>query len=71
MTDITCRMIVQKGNEFYVGDKIYEFGEKRIPVFSQYVFQAKHFRNDKQAHEKAKAVGGRVRMFDKLNGELI
>ena len=71
MTDITCRMIVQKGNEFYVGDKTYEYGEKRFPVFSPYVFQAKQFRNDKQAHEKAKDVGGKVRMFDKLNGDLI
>ena len=71
MTDITCRFIVQKGTMFFQADSRYLFGTDWKPVFSQYVYDAKAFKDEKHAHEKARAIGGRVRIFDALNGELL
>ena len=70
ITDITCRAIVMKGNEFYRGQ--YEFPNgKTIFYFSQHRHDAKGFKSIEKAHEKAKQIGGYVRLFDALNSELI
>ena len=71
MTNITCRIIVQRGNQYFVADARHLFGNSYKPVFRQYIYDAKGFKNVKAAHEKAKAVGGRVRLFDALNGDFI
>lgn len=69
MTDITCRIIVMKGNEFYSGSC--KYGDKMIYRFSPHMYDARRFRTLEKAHNKAKAIGGRVRLMDHLNGELI
>ena len=72
MTDITCRMIVQKGKQYFMADANYHTGtDKYRPVFTQYAYDAMRFMDEKKAHEKAKELGGRVRLFDALNGDFI
>ena len=70
MTDITCRAIVMKGNEFYRGQYVFPNG-KTIFYFSPNRHDAKAFKTLEKAHEKAKQIGGYVRMLDALNSELI
>lgn len=64
--------IIQKGRLFMQteGKRFYGLGNGR-PLFTQYVFDAMMYRNEEQAKEQEKKVGGRVRMFDRLNGDLI
>ena len=64
MTDITCRFIVQKGRQFLMTEM------RGRAVFSQYVYDAKAYHHEEDARNAAKAVGGRVRIFDALNYEL-
>ena len=65
-----CRTIVQKGKEYFVADRRDLFGGNK-PRFSVSPFDAKAFRTDEDARAKAKKIGGRVRLFDAINGEFI
>ena len=69
MTDITCRIIVMKGSQFYSG--VMNYGGTRIYRFSPHMFDAKRFHTLEKAHHTAKIIGGCVRLMDALNGELI
>ena len=70
MTDITCRIIVAKGKEYYCGTAMFENG-KEIYRFSPYMYDAKKFKTLERAHRTAVRIGGHVRLFDALTGELI
>ena len=65
-----CRTIVQKGNEYFMADRRDMFGGTK-PRYSNSPYDAKAFKNDADARAKAKKIGGRVRLFDALNGEFI
>ena len=70
MTDITCRIIVAKGAEYYTGTAVFPDGTEKYR-FSPHVYDAKRYKNLERAHRTAKRIGGCVRLFDALNGELI
>lgn len=70
-SESVCRIIVQKGNLYFQADSRHLFGTRCLPVFSQYIYNAKAFKDERKAQEKAKAVGGVVRLFDAINGEII
>lgn len=70
MTDITCRIIVAKDKEFYMGQA--QFPDGRVLYrFSPHMYDAQKFKNSKKAHEVAKSIKGKVCMMDALRGELI
>lgn len=69
-TDVTCRIIVMKGTEVFRGTTVWSDGQVQYR-FSPYLFDAKGFRTLQKAHRMAKRIGGYVRLFDALRGELI
>ena len=70
MTDITCRTVVMKDSQYFVGVAMFE-GGTMIYRFSPHVYDAKRFKSLEAAHRVAKRIGGCVKLFDALNGEMI
>ena len=64
-------MTVQKGKLFLIGDRSDLWGTKYGARYSASPFDAKAFKSDEAEKEKAKKIGGVVRLFDAVNGDLI
>ena len=70
MTDITCRIIVMKDRQYYQGVAMFADGQK-LYRFSPHAYDAKKFKTTEKAHKVAREIGGYVRMFDALSGDMI
>ena len=65
-----CRTIVMVKGEYFVADRRDIWGGWK-PRFSTSPFDAKAFKTEKDAHEKARKLHGCVRLFDAINGVFI
>lgn len=69
MSDLTCTFIVQKGRLYLVADV--SLPGKQMFRFSNSPYDAKRFNDGHDAQEMAKLFNGVVRLYDRLNGEMI
>lgn len=70
-TSVTCEAIVMKDGEFFQGIADFLGGTRKFYKFSRYMFDAKRFKTPEKAKDAAEKIGGVVRFFDALNGNLI